>query len=511
MQLPVPAFPVLTLPDAVQGTYGLAGIVAAAFVLAKLSKRPNLDAIPTVGSSTWLGSWWASIEYLTKGADIIRGGYEKHKGAPFKVADLYRWTVVVSGLQFVEDLRKAPDDELSFLEATNDNLKLDYTMGHDIHHNPYHVAIIRSQLTRNLATLYPDIRDEIVTAFEDTLDLRGNEWKSVPALQAVQQVVGRTSNRIFVGLPLCRDPDWIDLNIQFTLDVVKGGVIIGFFPKIFAPLVARFMTNVPGSVRRGMKHLGPIIEERRKHLKEYGKDWADKPNDFLSWLMDHPEASGRSIKDLTLRILAVNFAAIHTSSNSFTQALYELAANPQYIEPLREEVESIVEKDGWSKGALVKMRKIDSFLKESQRIEGMGAVGMARKAMKDFTFSDGTVLPKGTLVAIASQATHLDNGFYENAEMFDPFRFSNMREEEGDGAKHSFVSTSPECLPFGHGRHACPGRFFAANELKSMLAHIVLSYDIKLEDNAIRPRSLHFASTIAAHPTAKVMFRKRAH
>ncbi|KIJ13789.1 hypothetical protein PAXINDRAFT_80392 [Paxillus involutus ATCC 200175] len=508
MQLQVPALQTLALPD---GVYGLVGIVVAAVVLAKLSKRQNLDAIPTVGCSTWLGSWWASTKYLTKAEDVIRQGYEKHKGTPFKVANLYRWTVVVSGLQFVEEVRKASDDELSLLEASNDNLKVAYTLGHDVHYNPYTISIIRSQLTRNLATLYPDIRDEVVTAFEETLDLRGNEWKSVPALQTVQQVVGRTSNRIFVGLPLCRDPDWIDLNIQFTLDVVKGGVIIKLFPKFLAPLVARFMTNVPASARRGMKHLGPIIEERRKHLEEYGKDWADKPNDFLSWLMDHPEASKSSIKDLTLRILAVNFAAIHVGVYSFTQALYHLAANPQYMQPLREEVESIVEKDGWSKGALAKMRKVDSFLKESQRMEGIDAVGMTRKVMKEFTFSDGTVLPKGTLVTIASQATYLDNGVYENAEMFDPFRFSNMRDEEGNGAKHSFVSTSPEYLPFGHGRHACPGRFFAANELKSMLAHVVLSYDVKLEDDATRPRSLHVGSSIVAHPTAKVMFRKRAH
>ena len=29
------------------------------------------------------------------------------------------------------------------------------------------------------------------------------EWKSVPALDAIRQVVGRTSNRLFIGLPLC--------------------------------------------------------------------------------------------------------------------------------------------------------------------------------------------------------------------------------------------------------------------------------------------------------------------
>ncbi|KIJ13827.1 hypothetical protein PAXINDRAFT_13375 [Paxillus involutus ATCC 200175] len=433
-----------------------------------------------------------------------------HKGAPFKVARLYRWLVVVSGPQFVEDVRKASDDELSFAEATNEDLKLEYMVGHDVYHNTYHVPIIRSQLTRSLGILYPEIRDEIVTAFEETLDLQGNEWKSVPAFQTIQKIICRSGNRTFVGLPLCRDPDWIDLNTRFALDVVKGGIIIWLFPKVLAPLVARYMTSVPGSTRRAMKHLVPIIEERRKHLEEYGKDWADKPNDLLSWLMDHPEGSQSSARDLTLRILAANFAAIYTSSNSFTQALYNLAANPQYIQPLREEVEAIVEKDGWSKEALTKMRKVDSFLKESQRTDGITYVSMTRKAMKDFTFSDGTVLPKGTMVAIASQAPRLDNGVYDNADVFDPFRFASMG-EDGDNAKHSFASTSPDYLTFGHGRHACPGRFFVATELKTMLAHVVTSYDIKLEDNATRPRNFHIGIHIVAHPTAKVMFRKRAH
>ena len=55
----------------------------------------------------------------------------------------------------------------------------------------------------------------------------------------------------------------------------------------------------------------------------------------------------------------------------FAQALFYLAANPQYLQPLREEVEGIVEKDGWSKVAMSKMRKVDSFLKECQRMEGV--------------------------------------------------------------------------------------------------------------------------------------------
>ena len=59
-----------------------------------------------------------------------------------------------------------------------------------------------------------------------------------------------------------------------------------------------------------------------------------------------------------------------------THALYDLASMPEYIAPLREEVEAIIATDGWTKNALAKMWKVDSFLKESMRL----ADGSLRKS-----------------------------------------------------------------------------------------------------------------------------------
>jgi len=60
----------------------------------------------------------------------------------------------------------------------------------------------------------------------------------------------------------------------------------------------------------------------------------------------------------------------HWELQAFTHALYELAARPQYLAPLREEIEGVIERYGWSKMALVHMSKLDSFFKESQRVNG---------------------------------------------------------------------------------------------------------------------------------------------
>ncbi|KAF8964278.1 cytochrome P450 [Flammula alnicola] len=72
------------------------------------------------------------------------------------------------------------------------------------------------------------------------------------------------------------------------------------------------------------------------------------------------------------------------------------------------------------------------------------------------------------------------------------------------------VSLSYNYVTFGTGRHACPGRFFAVNELKAMLAHVLLTYDVKLPDDGPRPENVWFQVGCSPNSTAQVIFRKRA-
>ena len=45
------------------------------------------------------------------------------------------------------------------------SLQVDYTLGPSVHTNPYHIAIVRSNLTRALGELFPELRDEIIHSF----------------------------------------------------------------------------------------------------------------------------------------------------------------------------------------------------------------------------------------------------------------------------------------------------------------------------------------------------------
>jgi len=56
-------------------------------------------------------------------------------------------------------------------------------------------------------------------------------------------------------------------------------------------------------------------------------------------------------------------------AQAVTQVLYRLLENPEYIEPLRQEVEAAVAEEGWTKAGMDKMHKIDSLIRETQRFD----------------------------------------------------------------------------------------------------------------------------------------------
>ena len=59
-------------------------------------------------------------------------------------------------------------------------------------------------------------------------------------------------------------------------------------------------------------------------------------------------------------------------------------------------------------------------------------VGMERKAVKDFTFSDGTIIPNGTHVAAIIGPVNVDEEIYEDPLAFKPFRFTETRQGVDD-------------------------------------------------------------------------------
>ena len=119
------------------------------------------------------------------------------------------------------------------------------------------------------------------------------------------------------------------------------------------------------------------------------------------------------------------------------------------------------------------------------------------------------MIPRGTIVAVAIDNVHLNEKNYPDPSTFDPWRFFKLKEQDTSGKRFDMVSTGHDSLTFGYGRHTCPGRYFAACELKLMFAHLVMNYDVKLENEGERPKDIWVASYCVPNPNAKVLFRRR--
>jgi cytochrome P450 len=77
-----------------------------------------------------------------------------------------------------------------------------------------------------------------------------------------------------------------------------------------------------------------------------------------------------------------------------------------------------------------------------------------REVKKDYTFASGLTVAKGSFVCASAYTAHHDEHLYKNADQFNPWRFVDSDEANGNNAGASqYVSTGPGFLSFGYGRH----------------------------------------------------------
>ncbi|KAH9923621.1 cytochrome P450 [Fomitopsis serialis] len=489
----------------------------------------QIHAIPTVGPSLPIISYLGAWQYFRNAKDMLLEGCSKHEIFKLPLSD--QWLVVVNGPKMNDELRKYPDESMSAFEAHKYVLQTEYTLGTT---NPDATAkkIIAGPLTRKLPQIMPELVDEIIASFEDIIPKADNGETVLPphvlwtrlstscrmghcaGLETMTDIIARVTNRAFVGLPFCRDQVLMKTFTGFAKDVMKTKTIINMIPNFLSrDIVGPRLPWTSAARRRMAAILGATVVERRRQLIEYGTDYEGKPDDYLTWCIEEDikfRGKGDSIDGVMEVISASNFAAIHTSSMSMTHALYYLCAFPEYVEPLRREAEEMIRQHGWTKAAVDGMWKADSFFKEALRLNSASHLTLFRKAMKPIVFSNGTVIPVGTMVVATTTGTHLNEELYEDATEFKPFRFSEARAKGGDDAlRQQFHTSSPDYIPFGHGKHACSGRWFAAGEVKAVLAYILLNYDVKLFEGGGRPANLYVGPSIIPNPWAKMMFRKR--
>lgn len=132
---------------------------------------------------------------------------------------------------------------------------------------------------------------------------------------------------------------------------------------------------------------------------------------------------------------------------------------------------------------------------------------MRRFTESKIQLSDGVTLPKNSLTLVSADK-HWSADIYQNPQTFDGHRFYNERKLSGKENVSQLVSVSPNHMGFGFGLHACPGRFFASEEIKIAFCHIIMKYDMEVvPDSTIEPRK--YGLSLLSSPTARLRIRRR--
>ncbi len=164
----------------------------------------------------------------------------------------------------------------------------------------------------------------------------------------------------------------------------------------------------------------------------------------------------------------VFFGGAETPSSALNYLLWQLGKHPNYQEEIYQEITKI---EGSLYEKATHSQKIDALFKESLRL--LPPVYMiSRKPVTDLTYTvknnKGEILCTDTIfkdqtLYLSPMFAALNPSQYENPETFNPHRFHDN-------------SQGLSWLPFGEGKHLCPGQWLAKDEISLLVAALVEKY-----------------------------------
>lgn len=219
-----------------------------------------------------------------------------------------------------------------------------------------------------------------------------------------------------------------------------------------------------------------IIAERRLS--------AIKTNDLLSILLHaQDEETGETMSDRQLRdqVFTLLLAGYETTASALTWTWYLLSQNPEIVQQIREEVESLLLNRSPTYADTLNLEYTLCVFKEVLRLYPSAWV-LGRKAIKADRFGDYLIPAEGTL-AISPYTLHRHLGFWDQPEIFDPTRFL----PEQSASRHRFAY-----IPFGGGPRQCIGNNLALLEAQLIISMVVSRFNLHLVDNHPIKPSAHF-------------------
>ncbi|KAJ7501233.1 cytochrome P450 [Mycena galericulata] len=319
--------------------------------------------------------------------------------------------------------------------------------------------------------------NRLVSCFDELLG-RGKSFDVFPwGLRAAAQTIGEVA----IGI----DFKMLDNADSSVADVF---LLLGKNFRLAQTLFrkGRIYRALPNPERKAQKatelELANFVEEHsRRVLQEGGGSTKDMPyhdaavstTSLLDYMLHATDEEGRKMDVSLVHSNVVTFLAAGqvTTSSALSWLWFCLATFPAQARKLyasliaaglRADKEITAEELG-------KLGYLDWFIKETQRLYNP-AFQPTRQAQKDVIMPGGILIPKGAQVTVALHPLMVNPEHWKDPLTFDPDRWGT--EEVKKRHKHAYI-------PFAAGGRGCIGFNFALQEIKIILARVVLNFQIE--------------------------------
>lgn len=176
-----------------------------------------------------------------------------------------------------------------------------------------------------------------------------------------------------------------------------------------------------------------------------------------------------TIEEVAAQAFVFFIAGFETSSTTMTFCLYELAANPDIQQRVRDEIIQVLAKHNGkiTYDAIMEMKYMGQVVDETLR-KYPPLSFLTRECVKEYQIPNTyCTMDKGTRVIISVLGLHHDPDHFPDPEKFDPERFS----DENKQLIRPFTY-----LPFGEGPRLCLGMRFGMMQTKVGLTVLLKNY-----------------------------------
>ncbi|KAI1193514.1 cytochrome P450 oxidoreductase GliF [Nemania serpens] len=350
-------------------------------------------------------------------------------------------------------------------------------------------------LSRSIPALVQDRQKDCAAASEQVLGHTA-EWKDVVLYSSIEDIVVATNASAFVGRNLGTNKSWMTTVARLPLAVAIPTIIVSFTPAVFRPFIKPLVFAPAIWMRQKLiRMLRPVL---KRDVQEYNASEDKKslagPSErgkvpLTSWLLRRYPAN---TKDVNQRLLDdyinASFESTPSSAGTLFYMVVELAADPALADVLRKEIEEIAPDGKLPLTHLNELKKMDSVMRESTRVNPFSYLTLYRKLQQPVKLSIGPELPAGTNICVDAHHINFSPSLWDQPERFNGLRHYQARQKEGNEMRFKFANVGSDSPGWGDGAQACPGRIFADNTLKIILTHLLLNYDIRLRPGQSKPK-----------------------